>query len=161
MLISNKKMKKVIYLLIPIIAFLLIACNSKQKSKEDGLNSDIVNNPNSANSKDTNKNVPIFKFSEESFNFGTIKEGAKVHHTFKFKNVGNADLVISNAHGSCGCTIPTFSSKPVPPGGDGEIEVSFNSTGKGGVQDKTVTIIANTIPNSHTVHIMGEVAENK
>ena len=154
-------MKKGIYILIPIIAILLIACNQKPKTKEDGIDSDIVNNPNSANGKDDNKNVPIFKFSEESFNFGTIKEGAKVHHTFKFKNVGNAPLVISNAHGSCGCTIPTFSEKPVPAGGDGEIEVSFNSAGKGGVNDKTVTIIANTIPNSHTIHIMGDVAENK
>src|ERR1035438_7824800 len=141
-MLNNKFiMKKGVYILFPIIVVLLIACNSKPKSKENGLNSDIVNNPNSANSKDSNKNVPIFKFSEESFSFGTIKEGAKVHHTFKFKNVGNGELVISNAHGSCGCTIPTFSSKPVPPGGDGEIEVSFNSSGKGGVQDKTVTII--------------------
>jgi len=160
MLINKFTMKQGIYIFIPIFAFLLIACKQKPKSKEDGINSDIVNNPNSANSKDSNKNVPIFKFNEESFSFGTIKEGAKVHHTFKFKNVGNADLVISNAHGSCGCTIPAYSSKPVPPGGDGEIEVSFNSSGKGGVQDKTVTIIANTIPNSHTIHIMGEVAEN-
>ena len=161
MLILKFIMRKGIYILIPIMFALLMSCNQKPKSKEEGLNSDIVNNPNSANSKDSNKNVPIFKFSEESYNFGTIKEGAKVHHTFKFINVGNAELVISNAHGSCGCTIPTYSEKPVPPGGDGEIEVSFNSSGKGGVQDKTVTIIANTIPNSHTIHIMGEVAENK
>src|ERR1035437_2182990 len=98
MLNSKSKMKKVLSILLPIIVVFLIACNSKPKSKENGLNSDIVNNPNSANSNDSNKNVPIFKFAEESFNFGTIKEGAKVHHTFKFKNVGNDELVISNAH---------------------------------------------------------------
>ncbi len=141
---------------------LLFSCERSKKPTDDGLNSDLVKNPITASSRDTSKKIPIFKFYEETFDFGHIKEGQKVHHTFKFKNVGNADLVISNAHGSCGCTIPEYASKPVAPNEEGSIEVTFNSQGKLGANHKTVTLIANTIPNTKILSITGDVkAEDK
>ena len=150
-------MKRIVLILFSPLLMMLFACEHSKKVKDDSLDPGIVNNPVTANNTDTSKKFPIFKFSEESFDFGTIKEGQKVHHTFKFRNVGNANLIISNAHGSCGCTIPTFSSAPVAPNEEGVIEVTFNSEGKSGENRKTVTIISNTIPNSHVLEIKGFV----
>jgi hypothetical protein len=84
------------------------------------------------------------KFNEMSFDFGEMKQGDIVHHTFTFTNSGSNPLIITDAKGSCGCTIPTWPKEPIAPGGTGNIEVQFNSTGKKDLQDKTVTLTANT-----------------
>jgi hypothetical protein len=150
-------MKRTLLIVIAPLIMMLFACEHSKKVKDNSLDPDIVNNPVTANNTDTSKKFPVFKFYEESFDFGRILEGQKVHHTFKFKNIGNENLIISNAHGSCGCTIPTFSSAPVAPNEEGMIEVTFNSQGKSGDNRKTVTIISNTIPNSHVLEIKGYV----
>lgn len=84
-----------------------------------------------------------FEFEEESFDFGTIKQGDVVEHLFKFKNVGEGPLIISKTKVTCGCTTPSYSKEPIAPGEEGEILVKFNSRGKLGQQNKTVTISAN------------------
>ncbi len=94
---------------------------------------------------------------EGRFDFGTVDEGDMVKHVFKFKNVGTEPLVISNAKGSCGCTVPTWPKEPVPPGAMGEINVEFNSKGKPGSQSKRVTVTANTNPTETFLEIRGEV----
>lgn len=98
-----------------------------------------------------------FEFEEKEFDFGSIKDGDVVEHTFKFKNVGETPLVIQNASATCGCTVPDYSRKPIPVGETGEVQVKFNSQGKVGVQNKTVTITANTKPATTTVKIKGTV----
>jgi len=90
--------------------------------------------------------LPEFAFAETTFDFGDITEGDVVNHVFGFENKGDIPLVIESAKASCGCTVPRYSNEPIPVGGTGEIEVSFNSKGKPGVQNKTVTITANTFP---------------
>lgn len=97
------------------------------------------------------------KFDEESFDFGMVNEGDHVVHVFKFKNTGTEPLVISNARGSCGCTIPTWPKDPVAPGATGEIKVDFNSAGKPGNQSKRVTVVANTNPTESFLTIQGIV----
>ena len=67
------------------------------------------------------------EFSEDKYNFGTIKEGAVVRHQFQFTNTGNNPLLIADAIASCGCTVPSFPKTPVMPGATGEIVVEFNS----------------------------------
>lgn len=94
---------------------------------------------------------------EGRFDFGIVDEGEIVKHVFKFKNTGNEPLVISNAKGSCGCTVPTWPKEPVPPGSTGEINVEFNSKGKPGMQSKRVTVTANTNPTETFLEIKGEV----
>ena len=94
---------------------------------------------------------------EGRFDFGTVDEGDMVKHVFKFKNVGTEPLVISNAKGSCGCTVPTWPKEPVPPGAMGEINVEFTSKGKPGSQSKRVTVTANTNPTETFLEIRGEV----
>jgi hypothetical protein len=84
--------------------------------------------------------------NKNSHDFGSITEGEKVEHTFKFTNTGDADLVISSATASCGCTIPSPPKEPIAPGEDGEIKVEFNSAGKSAMQTKDITILANTNP---------------
>jgi hypothetical protein len=88
--------------------------------------------------------LPIIAFETRDHDFGTINEGDKVNYTYNFKNTGTADLVISDVKASCGCTVPSFTKTPVKPGGSGEIKVVFDSTGKTGMQQKTVTVTLNT-----------------
>ncbi len=89
--------------------------------------------------------------------FGTIDEGDVVAHVFKFKNTGEEPLVLTNAKGSCGCTVPTWPKEPIAPGETGEINVEFNSKGKSGKQNKKVTLTANTNPAQTFLYVKGEV----
>jgi len=82
-------------------------------------------------------------FEEDKFNFGTIKEGEVVRHTYKFTNTGSNPLLISDAIASCGCTVPSFPKTPVMPGNQGEILVEFNSKGRKGKNNKSVIIVSN------------------
>jgi hypothetical protein len=99
---------------------------------------------------------PTMKFDEMDYNFGTIKQGESVTHIFKFKNDGKEPLIINTAVGSCGCTVPEYPKEPIRPGGSDEIKVTFNSTGKSGPQDKTVTITYDT-DKTIVLHMRGTV----
>ena len=101
--------------------------------------------------------LPAFSFDAESHDFGQINEGDVATHEFHFTNTGKAPLVITSARGSCGCTVPEYPKTPVSPGDSGVIKVSFDSNGRSGRQDKTVTITANTVPNSKMLKITSEV----
>ena len=97
------------------------------------------------------------EFSELEYDFGTVKEGVKVSHTYKFKNTGKEPLIISNAQGSCGCTVPNWTREPVKPGGTGEIVVEFNTQGKAGKRNQKVTVTANTNPPQTFLSLNGIV----
>jgi hypothetical protein len=90
--------------------------------------------------------LPSFQFQTTDHDFGTINEGQVVEYTYAFKNVGEAPLIIQNAQGSCGCTVPEWSKEPIPAGGTGFVKAKFDSNGKPNIQNKTVTITANTWP---------------
>ncbi|MEO8150471.1 MAG: DUF1573 domain-containing protein [Bacteroidia bacterium] len=106
-----------------------------------------------------NKNQADFKFTETSmeYSYGTIKQGESVTHNFEFTNSGKEPLVITSAHGSCGCTVPDWPKEPIKKGEKGVIKVTFNSAGKMGPQDKTVTINSNAKTNPAVLHIKGNV----
>ena len=87
---------------------------------------------------------PKFSFDQEEHNFGQIRDGDIVSHTFRFTNSGEAPLIISKATAACGCTVPQWPKQPIPVGGSGEIQVQFDSSNKPGMQNKVVTITANT-----------------
>jgi ABC-type glycerol-3-phosphate transport system substrate-binding protein len=101
--------------------------------------------------------APVIKFEKDTYDFGKIKQGDKVSYNFKFANTGKSPLIITGAVASCGCTTPEWPKAPVKPGDKGVIKVTFNSTGKMGLQDKLITITANTIPTSTLAHLTGEV----
>ncbi len=135
---------------IIIVGFIFIlSCRNHSK---DSINGNIVQNPQSASGKNNGAKA-VFRFETEKHDFGKVIEGEKVSFSFRFKNTGNADLLIADAYATCGCTVPQFSKAPIKPGETGEIEVRFNSTGKSGQLEKTVTVIANTIPNEKLLKI--------
>ena len=101
--------------------------------------------------------LPAFEFEEEEFDFGTINEGDIVEHTFNFKNTGDAPLIIQSAKGSCGCTVPSWPKDPIAPGASAAITAKFNSKGKPNIQNKTITITANTWPKTSRLRIKAMV----
>ena len=104
-----------------------------------------------------NKNAAEMTFGNEEFNFGTFKQGESVTHEFTFSNDGKEDLIITHAQGSCGCTVPLYPKEPIKKGATGAIKVTFNSAGKMGMQDKTVTITSNAKNSPRILHLKGTV----
>jgi hypothetical protein len=104
------------------------------------------------------------EFAETTYDFGTIKDGEKATHMYKFTNTGSEPLLISNAKGSCGCTVPDWPREPIAPGASSEIKVVFDSKGKGSVegqsQSKRVTLTANTDPVNTYLNIKGTVKKD-
>ncbi len=119
----------------------------------------------SDNMPGANVNTPLatsgptttIKYEKDRHDFGTVNEGEVVKYAFKFTNTGKEPLLINNAKGSCGCTVPTWPKEPVAPGGSGELVVEFNTKGKPGKQSKRVTVTANTVPTETFIEVAGEV----
>ncbi|MFK8008604.1 MAG: DUF1573 domain-containing protein [Saprospiraceae bacterium] len=105
--------------------------------------------------------ITTIEFEENEFDWGTITQGDKVSYVFKFTNTGNEPLIIKNAKGSCGCTVPQWPKEPIAPGDKGEIKVVFNSKGKMGMQSKRVTITANTDPGMTFINVKGEIIKDE
>jgi hypothetical protein len=106
---------------------------------------------------DPNLPKTAMSFDKQQYDFGTVTEGDLVKRKFKFKNTGKEPLIIQNAQGSCGCTVPKWPREPIAPGASGEIEVEFNSDKKTGKRDQQVTITANTEPANTIIRLTGEV----
>jgi Protein of unknown function (DUF1573) len=92
--------------------------------------------------------MPTLVFEKMDHDFGTISEGQKVTYTYKLKNTGAAPLIIQNAQPSCGCTAPDWTREPIPVGGTGFVKAEFDSKGKPGLQNKTITVTSNTFPKT-------------
>lgn len=137
-----------------------VIASEEVKTMEGIRNSTLINNPVTANEAITADEAAQITFEEEVHDFGDIMEGDVVEHVFKFTNTGKNPLIINNARGSCGCTVPEWPRDPISPGQDGEILVKFNSTGKQGEQNKSITIAANTLPNKTVIRIVGGVEIN-
>ena len=153
------KMKITFTIAIAVIGF--VAAVSAQDKKADPAatppSMSVSPIPVTAPAAIANPNAPDFKFNEEEFNFGTIKQGEAVTHEFTFSNSGKEPLIISSAAGSCGCTVPQYPKEMIKPGEKAIIKVTFNSAGKMGMQDKTVTIQSNAKTNPKVIHIKGNV----
>lgn len=146
-------MKLRILLVVAVASSLMMACGKKKS----GVNSDIVNNPLTANGSGNPEDLAEITFDETQFNFGEIIQGQVVEHDFTFTNTGKNDLVIYDSKGSCGCTVPEWPKEPIKPGKKDKVHVKFDSTNKEGHQTKTVTLTCNTNPNQVTLQIVGDV----
>ena len=101
---------------------------------------------------------PVMTFDKTSHDFGTISEGETVTTEFSFTNTGKADLIIVDARGSCGCTVPKYPKNvAIKPGESETITVSFDSSNKPGVQQKSVTLSANTSSGREMLRIKANV----
>ena len=162
-------MKKLIVLGVAALAMLSSCTDEKLTQRVDDLEKkvenlsakDLVNNPVTANTPTgevvNDGPTATISFIEEEFDFGTIQQGDIVEHTYEFTNTGEVPLIIENASASCGCTVPDWPKEPIAPGATGKINVKFDSKGKKGVQNKQVTIRANTNPNFTKVMLKGNV----
>jgi hypothetical protein len=99
---------------------------------------------------------PVLSFEEETIDYGTIPHKADGKREFIFTNTGDTPLIISNAKGSCGCTVPTWPKEPIPPGESGVIEVNY-ATERVGAFTKTVTLTTNAVEPVKVLTIRGNV----
>lgn len=104
-----------------------------------------------------NRPKTTMNFAKFEHDFGNIKQDSENKHIFKFTNTGKEPLLIENAQGSCGCTVPSYPKEPIPPGGSGEIEVVYKPGKQENAQQKTVTVTANTEPKQTTLRISANV----
>lgn len=152
---------KIYSILLIVSMVLLVACGAND---EKGISTDLINNPITANGNNADTSLlPKFKWKEQVHDFGVVIQGEKVSYTYIYTNHGKSDLVISSVHASCGCTVPKYDTEPILPGKSGKIEVIFDSSGRNGLQNKTLTVLANTQPNAVELHFTAEVVvpENK
>jgi hypothetical protein len=130
------------FTLLLFIAVLLSACTPKSTETKSTVNK---------------ATAPVMTFAKESHDFGQINEGDKVVYDFFFTNTGKSALIISSAAATCGCTVPEYPKQPLAPGKTGIIHVVFNSTGKSGMQNKTITLTTNSFKGNEELHLVGNV----
>lgn len=143
---------KTIYILAA--AILIFSSSCKEQSTDISTN-DVMNSKSADGTN--NSSLPDIKFEEETHDFGRITQGEKVTTAFKFKNTGGANLIISSATGSCGCTIPDYPKKPILPGEEAVINVVFSSEGKSGIVEKSVTLVTNCEPSTKIIYIKANI----
>lgn len=141
------------HILIPIIAlFLLVSCGDDDSK----INTGLVNNPASA-TEGANTKEPKIEFAVMEHDFGKIIQGEQVSFTYRFKNTGNAPLIISAVEKTCGCTDTRFPKEPVKPGEEGSISITYDSKGHKGFQNKRVIVKANTNPSETILKFKAQV----
>jgi len=145
-------MKKTLVIALTLVLALgIFSCRKKgEKSPEMALDTEVL--------KDTTQ---IAFVDSVNFTFDTINQGDKVEHNFRIKNVGDKNLVIARAFGSCGCTVPDYPKDPIKPGEVATIHVTFNSAGKSDAQNKDVTLVCNTPVRNEKLHLHGFVKVKK
>ena len=136
-----------------LFAILTSCMNSNDKE----ISTDIVKNNQTAVKTSEKGTQPVIFFEETVHDFGEMIQGERVVYGFKFTNIGGSDLLITRVGTSCGCTVGNYPQDPISPGKKGVIEVSFDSKNRKGFQNKTITVLANTEPNSTTLRIKTKI----
>lgn len=139
---------KLSVLLLAIVGMTLFAACSE----ESGNNGEAGSDGETADGA-----LPKFEWDRTNHDFGTIQQGEVVTYTYKFTNTGDAPLQITEVKPSCGCTAPEWSKDPIEPGATGSITVEFNSEGKSGKQQKSVTVLANTDPRATKLEFTAQI----
>ena len=134
--------------LVVLATLALASCKKEvemndESKKQEVVTEHAVDNTATDNSQSL-RPVASMAFSKTEHDFGTINGNDVVETIFSFTNTSDTDLLISNAQGSCGCTVPEYPKQPIAPGEKADIKVSFSPKGKNGMQNKTVTLTTNT-----------------
>ena len=147
-------MKKVVFAIVVLMSVLISSCDSKKASSK-------INESNLESAKERDAKLSlglaIMEFDQTVYDFGTITEGEKLSGTFKVTNAGKVDLIITNVKPSCGCTTPEWTKEAIAPGATGEIRFEFNSAGRVGKQNKSITVKSNTEKVTEVIRIKGTV----
>ena len=137
-----------------ILSMMMLSCNQKN---EDRIRGDVVFIPNTADGEADMERLPVIEFKEITHDFGKVIRGEIVSFSFTFVNKGESDLLIADISSSCGCTATEYPDTPIRPGEKNFIKVSFDSNGRKGFQNKTITIAANTQPPTTMLSIKAMV----
>ncbi|MBB4077462.1 hypothetical protein GGR28_000063 [Lewinella aquimaris] len=157
---------KLSLLAVTVMAFSVFSCQQGNDEVRDAARQDIETvapaNPNAAAPDQPSVATPAgpttaLAFDEDAFNFGTVTEGEIITHTYSFKNTGSEPLIVSDARGTCGCTVPSKPTAPIAPGETGEITVRFDTRNKVGERQQKVTVTANTTPPQTVISLDGTV----
>ena len=149
-----------------LVALSVFSCQQGNDDVRDAARQNIETvapaNPNAAAPGQPSVATPTgpttsMNFAETSFNFGDVTEGEIITHTYAFTNTGDEPLIITDAKGSCGCTVPSRPTAPIAPGETGEITVRFDTNNKVGQRNQRVTITANTNPAQTVISLDGTV----
>ena len=135
-----EKIYKMKPFVLALVALFMLGCSqsASKKVKQENVEKTTAQ-------QEVNGDLPVMSFERAEHDFGTINEGDVVETTFAFTNTGKSDLIILDARGSCGCTVPEYpKNTPIAPGETREIKVKFDSANKPGNQTKTVTLTNNT-----------------
>lgn len=135
------------------LSIVLAAISCGEKSNEE---SAVTQAPPAIVQQEPLKQTSIV-FDEPEHEFGDVKEGDFAKYEFVFKNTGSEPLYVRDAKASCGCTTPEWTKDTIAPGGEGKILVQFNSQGRPGDFNKSVTVLANTDPEATVITIKGHV----
>ena len=136
-------------------AMLIAGCGGNEKT--EGVDVDLINNPNSAQGYDQSARVPKITFDSDLHDFGRITAGESISYSFHFRNTGDADLVLSGCSATCGCTVADYPRGRIAPGKEGYVTVTFNSQGKTGQQYQEVTVTSNAQPGRNILKITAQV----
>ncbi|MDR1847303.1 MAG: DUF1573 domain-containing protein [Bacteroidales bacterium] len=135
-------MKRIIY----VIFMVLLVAVSCKKDDKSAVSASIV------------ENSAAIKFERDAIDFKDLNNGEVVTGSFKFKNTGKYDLVISEVTTSCGCTVADYPKDPIAPGNEGMISVTYDSKGYSGKRiTKEVIVVSNTEPSITKLHIFADV----
>ncbi len=140
-------------LTIAMLALLVVSCGGRHKEADI----DLIHNPMSAEGYDGKEKMPQIAFDENMHDFGRLSAGENISYSFHFRNTGNADLVITSASATCGCTVADYPKGRVAPGAEGYVTVTFKSAGKSGQQFQEVTVVTNAQPSVAKLRIVAQV----
>lgn len=138
----------------------LSSCMITDHSEKDpaAITAEALNIPESGYAIGDTADLPSLAFDSTEKHFGQVPQGALVEKTWIFTNTGGSDLLITDVRGTCGCTVgKDWPKAPVRPGQGGSITVTFDSEGRSGMQDKAITVTANTRPPGTVLLLKGEV----
>ncbi|HEX2898301.1 MAG TPA: DUF1573 domain-containing protein [Bacteroidia bacterium] len=88
----------------------------------------------------------VIEFEKSEYHLGTFKAGDPVKAVFKFKNAGDADLIIDTVKPSCSCTALDWTTTPIKPGASGEIKAEIDTADREGDQEKSFAVVYNGNP---------------
>jgi len=134
----------------------MLSCTNQQKEANNATENAIP-----AALKPSAEKQPILKEDKPYVSLGRITEGDSFFHTFNFKNTGNLPLKIISVNASCGCTTPKWTTEIIQPGKKGFIRVKFDSKGKEGKLQKSITAYCNTLPAENRMAFKVEVLPKK
>lgn len=144
---------------IPVVLLLLQSCWITDHTERDlEVGTDAITFPVSGYEKVDADDLPTIVFPAPHLDMGKVIQGAKVDHRYTFRNEGGGVLVITDVRSSCGCTVSKdWPKHPIKPGEEGYIEVTYDSEGRSGRQERTITVVANTTPPTTVLTLSGEV----